>query len=86
MDVKTDKAMKIRNRMRVPNGYLTFNFNSDREIIGFDIDQDNLLDVYFDELNIKRLTWLFSDTKIYNFLWNTSITLKKKDKHYTKKC
>lgn len=41
--------------IRVPNGYLTFNFNSDREIIGFDIDQDNLLDVDFDELNIKRL-------------------------------
>lgn len=41
--------------IRVPNGYLTFNFNSDREIIGFDIDQDNLLDVDFGELNIKRL-------------------------------
>ena len=41
--------------IRVPNGYLTFNFNSDREIIGFDIDQPNLLDVDFGELNIKRL-------------------------------
>ena len=41
--------------IRVPNGYLTFNFNSDREIIGFDIDQDNLLDVDFGELTIKRL-------------------------------
>ena len=41
--------------IRVPNGYLTFNFNSDREIIGFDIDQDNLLDVDFGELKIKRL-------------------------------
>jgi CubicO group peptidase (beta-lactamase class C family) len=41
--------------MRVPDGYLTFNFNSDREIIGFDIDQDNLLDVDFGELTIKRL-------------------------------
>jgi CubicO group peptidase (beta-lactamase class C family) len=41
--------------IRVPNGYLTFNFNSDREIIGFEIDQDNLLDVDFGELNIKRL-------------------------------
>jgi hypothetical protein len=41
--------------IRVPNGYLTFNFNSDREINGFDIDQPNLLDVDFGELNIKRL-------------------------------
>lgn len=41
--------------IRVPNGYLTFNFNSDREIVGFDIDQDNLLDVDFSELTIKRL-------------------------------
>jgi len=40
--------------IRVPNGYLTFKFNSDREIIGFDIDQDNLLDVDFGELDIKR--------------------------------
>ncbi|NOQ27888.1 MAG: serine hydrolase [Bacteroidales bacterium] len=41
--------------IRVPNGYLTFKFNSEREIIGFDIDQDNLLDVDFGELNVKRL-------------------------------
>lgn len=41
--------------IRVPNGYLTFNFNSDREIIGFEIEQDNLLDVDFGELTIKRL-------------------------------
>jgi CubicO group peptidase (beta-lactamase class C family) len=41
--------------IRVPNGYLTFNFNSDREINGFDLDQPNLLDVDFGELNIKRL-------------------------------
>ena len=40
--------------IRVPNGYLTFKFNSDREIVGFDIDQDNLLDVDFGELDIKR--------------------------------
>jgi hypothetical protein len=32
-----------------------YNFNSDREIVGFDIDQDNLLDVDFGELTIKRL-------------------------------
>ena len=39
---------------RVPNGFLTFNFNSKREILGFSIDQDNLLDVDFGELEIKK--------------------------------
>ena len=40
--------------IRVPNGFLTFNFNSKREILGFSIDQDNLLDVDFGELNILK--------------------------------
>ncbi len=40
--------------IRVPNGFLTFNFNSTREIIGFSIDQENLLDVDFGELEIKK--------------------------------
>ena len=40
--------------IRVPNGFLTFNFNSKREIIGFSIDQENLLDVDFGELEIKK--------------------------------
>ncbi len=40
--------------MRVPDGFLTFNFNSKREILGFSIDQENLLDVDFGELNILK--------------------------------
>lgn len=40
--------------IRVPNGFLTFNFNSKREIVGFSIDQENLLDVDFGELEIKK--------------------------------
>jgi len=40
--------------IRVPDGFLTFNFNSKREIIGFSIDQENLLDVDFGELNILK--------------------------------
>ena len=40
--------------IRVPDGFLTFNFNSKREIVGFSIDQENLLDVDFDELNILK--------------------------------
>jgi CubicO group peptidase (beta-lactamase class C family) len=40
--------------IRIPNGFLTFNFNSKREILGFSIDQDNLLDVDFNELKIRR--------------------------------
>ncbi len=42
------------NDMRVPDGFLTFNFNSKGEIIGFSIDQDNLLDVDFSELHILK--------------------------------
>lgn len=42
------------NDIRVPNGFLTFNFNSKREILGFSIDQENLLDVDFSELKIFK--------------------------------
>jgi hypothetical protein len=42
------------NDIRVPDGFLTFNFNSKREILGFSIDQENLLDVDFGELNILK--------------------------------
>ena len=42
------------NDIRVPDGYLTFNFNSKREIVGFSIDQENLLDVDFGELDILK--------------------------------
>ncbi|MEX2362813.1 MAG: DUF3471 domain-containing protein, partial [Balneolaceae bacterium] len=42
------------NDIRVPDGFLTFNFNSKREIVGFSIDQENLLDVDFGELDILR--------------------------------
>ncbi|NNE03203.1 MAG: serine hydrolase, partial [Eudoraea sp.] len=38
--------------IRVPDGFLTFNFNFKREIVGFSIDQENLLDVDFGELKI----------------------------------
>jgi CubicO group peptidase (beta-lactamase class C family) len=40
--------------IRVPDGFLTFNFNSKREIIGFSFDQENLLDVDFGELEILK--------------------------------
>jgi len=40
--------------IRVPDGFLNFNFNSKREILGFSIDQENLLDVDFGELEIKK--------------------------------
>nr|WP_321222468.1 serine hydrolase [uncultured Psychroserpens sp.] len=40
--------------VRVPDGFLTFNFNSKREILGFSLDQENLLDVDFGELNILK--------------------------------
>lgn len=39
---------------RVPDGFLTFNFNARREITGFTLDQANLLDVDFTELEIKK--------------------------------
>lgn len=42
------------NDIRVPDGFLTFNFNTEREIVGFSLDQENLLDVDFEELNILR--------------------------------
>ena len=40
--------------IRIPDGFLIFNFNSKREILGFSLDQDNLLDVDFQEIEIKR--------------------------------
>lgn len=42
------------NDIRVPDGFLTFNFNAKHEILGFRIDQENLLDVDFGELEIKK--------------------------------
>lgn len=38
--------------IRVPDGYVTFNFDSNKEIKGMTIEQKNLLDVDFGELNI----------------------------------
>ena len=40
--------------IRVPDGFITFNFNSKREILGFSMDQENLLDVDFGEIEIKK--------------------------------
>ncbi len=40
--------------IRVPDGFITFNFNSKREILGITIDQKNLLDVDFRELEIIK--------------------------------
>lgn len=39
---------------RVPNGFITFNFNSDGTISGFKLNQPDLLDVDFTELEIKK--------------------------------
>lgn len=39
---------------RVPDGFLTFNFNAKREITGISLDQENLLDVDFGEIEILR--------------------------------
>jgi CubicO group peptidase (beta-lactamase class C family) len=39
---------------RVPNGFLNFDFNSKREISGFSLDQESLLDVDFGELKILK--------------------------------
>ncbi len=39
---------------RVPNGFVTFDFDSKGKITGFKIDQPSLLDVDFTELNIKK--------------------------------
>ena len=40
---------------RVPDGFINFNFNSKREILGFSMDQENLLDVDFGEIEIKKM-------------------------------
>lgn len=40
--------------IRVPDGFLTFNFDSVRTITGFSLDQEDLLDVDFNELTILR--------------------------------
>lgn len=40
--------------IRVPDGFITFNFNSKRKILGFSIDQENLLDVDFGEIEIRK--------------------------------
>ena len=40
---------------RMPNGFLTFNFNKNGAVVGIKLDQQSLLDVDFDELDIKRL-------------------------------
>jgi len=39
---------------RVPNGFITFEFNSDGTISGFKLNQPDLLDVDFAELEIKK--------------------------------
>jgi hypothetical protein len=41
--------------IRVPDGFLTFNFNARQEVIGFGLDQRNLLDVDFSELKFKKV-------------------------------
>lgn len=41
---------------RIPDGFFTFNFNANREIIGITLDQKNLLDVDFSELDIRKKT------------------------------
>lgn len=40
--------------VRVPDGLLTFNFDAERKIIGITLNQQNLLDVDFSELEIKK--------------------------------
>ena len=40
--------------IRVPDGFLTFNFNSQHEVTGLKLDQEDLLDVDFEELEIIR--------------------------------
>ncbi len=40
--------------VRVPDGFLTFNFNAKGEIIGITLEQQRLLDVDFSELEIKK--------------------------------
>ncbi|MEP0133400.1 MAG: serine hydrolase [Eudoraea sp.] len=41
--------------IRVPDGFLTFNFNSQHEVTGLKLDQEDLLDVDFEELEIIRI-------------------------------
>ena len=40
--------------VRIPNGFLTFNFNANREITGITLEQKSLLDVDFSELEIVK--------------------------------
>jgi CubicO group peptidase (beta-lactamase class C family) len=40
--------------VRIPPGYLTFNFDAKQSILGFNIEQENLLDVDFTELEILK--------------------------------
>jgi len=40
--------------IRVPDGLLHFKYDSKNEILGFTLDQQNLLDVDFSELNILK--------------------------------
>ena len=40
--------------IRVPSGYLTFNFNSNRDVLGITFDQESLLDVDFSEINVLK--------------------------------
>lgn len=44
------------NDFRIPDGFVTFQFNAKHEITGFTIDEPNLLDVDFRELNITRVS------------------------------
>ncbi|PHN06571.1 serine hydrolase [Flavilitoribacter nigricans] len=41
--------------IRVPNGFLTFNFDVRQRVTGFKLGQGNLLDVDFSELDFKKL-------------------------------
>lgn len=40
--------------IRIRDGYLTFNFNSHRDVLGISFDQENLLDVDFSEINVLK--------------------------------
>ncbi|WP_418502358.1 serine hydrolase [Flagellimonas sp.] len=40
--------------IRIPDGYLTFNFNSNGEVLGISFDQESLLDVDFSEINFLK--------------------------------
>ena len=41
--------------IRIPDGFLTFSFDSTRNIEEIKLDQENLLDVNFDELKIRKI-------------------------------